>query len=562
MRRAAAVAMLLVLGASALHGQQPGDSTRAGWLSSLPVRFTGDVNSTGELYGASGTEARRPGQSWRASVNSQLTFFGSFSVGLNILLSNEGSQLRQNVSQFGLNPRWRWATFHVGDFSQNYSTYTVQGARLRGAGVDLRPGILRFSVQSGTAQRTVASGGAGNLAYKRTLTAALIGVGREQSPFVDLLVVRAKDDPGSLQVALADTLLLDTIPVALRPRYDVRPQQNLVLGTQGQATLFSQRLVVREEAAIGVITRDQESPAATPSGVTGGSALGGLIPVTLSTSRDYALRLDGSYSAGPGSVTAGYEYVGPGFTSLGLAYVINDRRAYRMGGTLRLLAGRVNLQGQLEHQNDNLANQKSYTTARNSLLLSVSGMVTQTVTAALTVMHSGIANGAAVDTFVVDNRSLAMTANAAAQTTLFGMRSSVSLAYAFQQTSDGNVITRIPQVTVHNVSASVQLGISRSFSLAPSLSVAATRTEGAASQENVFLGLRAQGRIGALRPSAALSRSFSSGRAVTSLTGQVGWTLPWEARVSLQGRHVRYGALGSRPAFTESFLTMSVSRGF
>jgi len=557
------VAALLVASASALPAQQQtGDSARGGLLSALPIRFSGDVNSSGELYGASGTQARRPGQSWRANVNSQLTFLGSFSVGVSFLLSNEGSQLRQNVSQFGLNPRWRWATFHVGDFSQNYSAYTVQGARLRGTGVDVRPGILRFSVQHGTAQRTVASGGAGNLAYKRTLTAALIGIGREQSSFLDVLVMRAKDDPGSLQQALADTLLLDTIPVALRPRYDVRPQQNLVLGTQGQATLFSRRLVVRQEAALGVITRDAESPAATPSGVTGGSALGGLIPVTLSTSRDYALKLDGSYMVGPGSVTAGYEYVGPGFTSLGLAYVINDRRAYRLGGTMRLLAGRVNLQGQVEHQNDNLAGQKAYTTDRNSLLLSASGMVTPTVTTALTVMGSGIANGATVDTFLVDNRSLAVTANAAAQTTLFGMRSSVSLAYAFQQTSDGNVITRIPQVTVHNVSAAVQLGISRALSLAPSLSVAATRTEGAASQENVFVGLRAQGRVGALRPSAALSRSFSGGRTVTSLTAQVGWTLPWETRLSLQGRHVRYGAVGVRPAFRESFLTMSVSRSF
>jgi len=561
-RAIAGSAALLVALAAALPAQETAVAPRPGLLARLPVRFTGDVNSTGELYGASGVAARRPGESWRASVNAQLTFLNSFSVGMSFLVSSEGSQLRQNVGQFGIDPRWRWVTLHLGDFSRNLSTYTVQGTRLRGAGIDLRPGILRFSLETGRAQRTVAAGGAGNLAYQRSLTAALIGVGREDGSFLDVLVMRAKDDPASLQQAFTDTLLLDTLPVALRPRYDVRPQDNLVVGSQGQATLLGRRLVLKGEAAVAVMTHDVESPAATPTGVSGGGSLGSLVPVTLSTSRDYALRFDGTYSGAAGSLSAGYEYVGPGFTSLGLAYVINDRRALSLGGSVRLLGGRVNLQGQLQHQNDNLLGQKSSTTGRDAQVLSASAMVTPRLTTALTVMRSTIRNDASVDTFLVDNRSLALTANAAMQTTLFGLRSSVSLAYAFQQAADGNVVTRIPQVTVHNVSAAVQVTVSRALTLAPSVSLATTRMVGSPTQQNVFLGLRAQGRFGTFRPSAALTRTFSSGRSVTSLTGQVGYALPWEARLSLQARHVRYGAIGAHPAFNESFLTLSVARSF
>src|SRR5882672_10529973 len=103
--------------------------------------------STGELYGVRGIQSRRPGQSWRVSMSPQMTLFGEFSVGLSMLLSSEGSDFRQNISQLGLNPRYKWATLHLGDFSQNYSSYTVEGTRIRGAGLDLRPGILRFSVQ-------------------------------------------------------------------------------------------------------------------------------------------------------------------------------------------------------------------------------------------------------------------------------------------------------------------------------------------------------------------------------------------------------------------------------
>jgi hypothetical protein len=558
-RPIAALVLLAALNRAAV-GQMADSATRQ--QPSLPVRFSGDVSAFNELYGAQGTQPRRPGETWRLMLTPQLSVANTFSMGMSMLLSSEGSELRQSVSQLGLNPHWRSATLHLGDFSQNISGYTVQGTRLRGAGFDLRPGILRVSLQRGEAQRTVQAGGAGNLAYRRTLTAAMLGAGREQSSYLDLIALSARDDASSLTQALADTLLLDTIPPALRPRYDTRPQQNLVLGARGQTTILGRRLQVSGEGVVGVITRDLDAPVADPSSLAGGNTLGALVPVTLSTSRDYALRVDGSYTAGPGAVRAGYEYVGPGFTSLGLAYVISDKQAWSLGGNLQLGGGRLNLQGQVQHQNDNLAAQRATTTDRDALMGSASVLFSRNVTASFTAMTNTIANDATVDTAVVDNRALALTANGAVQTAIAGMRSTLTLAWAFQRTSDANVITRIPQVTVQNVSSAVQLVVSRALSLAPSVSYAVTVTEGAPSQGNVFLGMRAQGRFGTLRPSLAYTRNYTGSRAVTVLTGQVGWSLPTGARIQLQGRHARYDAVGSRPAFRESFLTLSVTRSF
>ena len=64
----------------------------------LPVRFSGQMTSSGELYHASVIESRRPGQTWRLSLSPQATLFGQCSGGLNVLLSSEGSDLRQNMS--------------------------------------------------------------------------------------------------------------------------------------------------------------------------------------------------------------------------------------------------------------------------------------------------------------------------------------------------------------------------------------------------------------------------------------------------------------------------------
>lgn len=542
------------LGALTLLAQQPGPLP-------LPARASGEVSMVGEAYGVNGIERRRPGQTWRVTMTPQLTLFNEITMGLNVLLSSEGSDLRQNISQLGLNPRYKWATFHLGDFSQSFSSYTLQGTRLRGAGVDLRPGILRLSLQGGQSQRTV-SAGAGGLAYKRHLLAASVGVGREGGAFIDFMLVKAKDDVSSLAATLADTTLLDTIPVALRPRVETRPQENLVVGAQGQIGLLGRRLLLKTEAAIALLAADLESPRANADSVSGGGLLDPLIPLRLSTSGDVAYRLEADANLGMASVRGGYEQVGAGYTSLGLPYLINDRRAFHLGGNVRLLQGVLTLQGQLQHQNDNLLGQKVATTNRDAFVGSAAVVLGRRFTGSLTAMVNVIANDAAVDTFLVDNRSLALTASTSVQVGLLGRRSTVSLTYAFQRSSDANVVTQVPQVTVQNLSTAVQLPLSRAVSVAPTVSFAVTRTEAAATQRNVYAGFRATGRFGTLRTSASATQTWTGGRGVFALGGQVQYALPWESRLALSLRHTRYDAIGSRPAFQESFATLSVSRSF
>ena len=547
--------LLVVAGAAPALAQ---DSTVSGGFR-LPVRLSGDISMGSDLYQATGITPRRPGSAWHTSLTPRLTLLGEFSIGLDILLSSEGSEFRQNMSQLGFNPSYKWATLHLGDFSRNLSSYTVSGTRLRGAGLDLRPGIFRFSVQTGRLQRAVAAG-AGGLGYTRHLTAASIGVGRESGSFLDVIVSHAADDTTSLAAVLNDTLLLDTIPASLRPRYEVRPQENAVVGTQGQLYLFQRRFSLKGEGALALITRDLGSPAADPASVSGGSTASALVPLTLSTSGDYAWKLDGSFNVGPASLRAGYEYVGAGFTSLGLAYVISDRRSYTLGGSGRMLGNRLMVQGQVQHQNDNLLGQKTSTTNRDAFAGSATMMISRNVMTSFSAMTSGVANDAAVDTFVVDNHALALTANTAIQHHLASHQASLSLSWSMQRTHDGNVVTQIPDVTVHNVSAAWQVGLRPGLSVAPSLSYAVTSSPTTAAQRNVFLGARAQARLGPVRASFSATQTYANSRGVFAILGQAAYTLPFDGRLSLQLRHVRYGAVGNRPAFTESFVTMSIVR--
>lgn len=528
-----------------------------------PFRFSGNITTTGQLYAHSGNVGRWPGESYTISLTPHATLFSTFSLGLDVLLSSQGSDVRQNISQFGVNPTLGWATLHLGDFSDDYSEFTIQGTRLRGAGLDLKPGIFRFSVQGGQSHRAVFAG-QGNITYAQHLYAGMIGLGREGGTHLNLMVVKAKDDSLSLQPALTDTLLLDTIPLPLRPQAQTRPQENLVVGAAGQLSLFGGRFALKGEGDGAVITHDLAADPAKPSSVAFGGLVNNFIPLKLSTSGDMAYKVDGTAALGTVGLHGGYQYVGAGYTSLGLSYVINDREGYNFGGNFALLQSRILVVAQLQHQNDNLLGQKVATTNQDAQTVSLSLRPAQTFTATITGLRTLVANDAASDTFAVHDQSVALTTNLAYQASLLGKQTTLSVAYGFQRTTDQNVVTPVPRVSVQNVSGSIQIGLTKAISVAPSLSIAATQTEGAATQSNAFAGFRGDGRFlgGQLRASFDASRSYASSRAITEVHSNLSFQLPWASQLTFQTRYDHYDASALVPAFTESFATLSLSRSF
>ena len=528
-----------------------------------PVRLGGQITTMGQLYAVSGIAARWPGASYDIEMTPQITLFNDISAGLDILMSSQGSQVRQSLNQFGFNPSWRWITLHAGDFSDDYSENTLQGTRVRGFGLDLKPAGFTFSLQGGESQRAVAAG-AGGAAYARHIFAGQIGVGRPEGSFLNLTFVKAKDDPNSLTPAVTDTTLLDTIPVALRPQQQTRPEENFVMGLAGQLSLLNNRLVVKAEGDGSVLTTDLSSPLANAGAVRFGSLVSHFMPLRLSSSGDFAYKLDGTYGFGSGAVHAAYQYVGAGYTSLGLAYTINDRISYILGGNVGVWQNRLLLTGQLMHQNDNLLHQKVATTNQDAVMLSAAVRPAQDFTASLTAMSTIVANDAANDTFALNNRTVGVNSTLALQDHLFGRAAVYSVTYGVQHTSQTSGVVAVPRITVQNVSASVQVTLSKVISVAPSLSLSATQTEGASTQDNVFVGFRGQGRFldGKLTASFDASQTYSNGRAVTGVNSQIGWALPWGSRLTFQTRYNHYAALGTTPAFAESFATLSVSRSF
>jgi hypothetical protein len=543
------------------------DLTLGGITLPTPLVFGGQATIASDLYHSSGIDARRPGSAWQMSMTPRMTLFRAITLDVDALISSDQSHLRQNINHVGLRPSWSWGALHMGDFNRDYSPYILQGTRVRGGGIDLFTDRLRFSVQGGRLQRMV-SGALDGQVYRRNMIAASIGAGREMGSHLNLGMITAKDDISHENgLIVRDTILVDTLHVDLRPQVETRPQENLALGFDGQLVLFERLLTVRGAAAVSLFTRDllADSVELGDGDLPGGTGwLAGRQQARLSSSVDYAYEVEGTLALDNLRLRGGYETVGPGYVSLGLPYLINDRRSYHINAVTQLWDGRLALQGQYRNQANNLVSQKLNTVDRNTANASVTARLSEAVATTITGLLMTVTNDAPGDSARLDTRSIAVTANTAVQRELFGKASVLTLGYSIQQTTDGSILSPVPGVTSQNITGSVQVTLSQSLSIAPSISGAVTAGTGLEKQHNLLYGFRGNGRFldGDLRTMANLNHTISHGRKITGAQFQASYPVWWGADISLQARHNRYSAFGNRPEFQESFITTSISRSF
>lgn len=572
---AATLAAILLAAAAPLHGQD-GPSPDTATVQeeggfSLPLALRGHATISGDFYHAGRIDARRPGSLYRMNSGARTDLFGGMALNVDLVWSDEGVDFRQNVNQMGINPTWWWGGVHAGDFNLDYSRYLVQGTRVRGGGVMVDPGRFRGSVQAGRLERQEAAAGDDHVSYKRTMVAARAGVGRLEGNHLNVTFLKAWDAVAGDNLAGLDTLVLDTIPVDLRPEVEDRPQDNLAMGVDGQLRLLAERLTLRGEVSASLITRDREASLvdqegtsqAVPGGGVEGTA-GELGTVRISTALDYAYTGSGVLRFAWGDLNGSYEHVGPGYGALGVPYLLNDRRSWDAGGSFRVFQGRLAVQGKYLSQTNNLESQRRNTVDRNTVQLMVAARATRSLTLNLSGMHTTMVNDATDDWDKLDNATLALNTGASWRHELFGLRSSLSLEYGFQETESRDTWIGASKVTTNKVSGSYRVTINRAFSVSPKVSWVETGGTGIETRENLRLGFTGTGRFldGSLRTNASVAHTTSQGRDVFGARFKASYPVVWGTELGAQLRHQRYTAFGQRPAFDETFLTLSLTRSF
>ena len=318
-----------------------GPAAAAGQIDAPIV--SSETGAYAEAYGISGRASRRPDQTLRFYANPTVSWMG-LSLGANLLWSTENRFAAQTLNRYYLNPRWSWGQLHAGDYVPIVSRYTANSVRLRGGGAELTPWRVRLAFTAGRVQDATDLS-AFDAAPERTLYAGVVGIGDPAGSFLEVSALRAEDSGDG-----ADTL-------------SAPPQENIVTAAAGAVALLGGRLRLRGEGAASLFSRDTRA-GELDIGQPGWT--GDVFTPRVSSRLDYAWSAEARIALRTFSVGGQVEHVGPGFTSLGNPYFVNDKEEVRLFGTFRLLRGRLSGNGSVGQRRDNLVDDKRATTYRRT----------------------------------------------------------------------------------------------------------------------------------------------------------------------------------------------------
>lgn len=421
-------------------------------------QLSGEAGVSAELYSISGRERRRPASSGMIFFRPTLTLFENFDVSFDILLSTEGSSTRQSINQLAIHPEWSWGKAHIGDFAHEFSLLTLSGVNIRGAGIELYPWNLRFQAVGGQIQSAV-NDGPYNSVFSRYLGGVKLGYGNMESSFFDLNIIRVRDNVASLP----RNLFNDTTTFAQL----ITPQENFVLGFNTEIKLFDNMIKFTGEAAGDIFTRDMFSRDLESDKIP--SIAKSIYKVNISTNLDYAYSTQLDFNYDIVNAKAGYSIINPGYTSLGLSSIVNDRKTINLGGGIRLLENKLTLQGGFQSQSDNLLSQKIYTTSRTNVNLTATVRPINELNLTLGTMINSMENNASSDTFKVDNVNSTYMLNATSQFLMFKQSQVIVFSYTTQDAKDNNIFRKGSDVNVQNILFSLTSTIDPSWSVSPSV---------------------------------------------------------------------------------------------
>jgi hypothetical protein len=313
-----------------------------------PLKLNGSLALFSDFYAVRGIEPRSVPFNWRLTGSPTVHAFGMvFPFYFNIGTQNRS--FAQPFNQFGVSPRYKWATAHAGWRSLSYSQYTLSGLMFLGGGLDLNPGKFRFSAMYGRFTRAVREDFAQqfvnpNPTYLRKGFSVKLGFGTAQN-YVDFIFFKAKDDSTSY-IDAPDRL---------------NPSENAILGINSRF-LIAKHIQVTIDGAASGYTRNSQLEQLE------GDEYRQLQPV-LHTNASTQLLFAGNASLGYVSkhfnLRGRFRRVDQDYKSMGAYLFETDVEAFTIEPSFVLFKNKVRLGGSFGRQRDNLLGTKFMTTNRD-----------------------------------------------------------------------------------------------------------------------------------------------------------------------------------------------------
>jgi hypothetical protein len=324
-----------------------------------PFTINGQFGIGLGTYTSSGIPARERGFSYIFNGSPTINLYG-ISFPFSIVVSDQQRGFRQPFNQYGISPTYKWITVHAGWQSIIWSPFTMAGYNMLGGGVELNPGKVRFGFVYGRFNKAIEPDAAQQNsffqtpAYRRTGYSTKLGFGTERN-HLDVSFLNAKDDINSIT---NNPLVTHLAPAA-----------NMVLGISSKWS-FLQHFMWDFDIAGSIYTRNLLADTLEGTELGQIALIRKFIPINSSSQFLTAAETHLGYQNKNYNVRLQYRRIDPDYKSMGAYYFETDVANYTAEGGINLMKNRLQLNGSLGFQNDNLLNDKSVTSHRNISSLS------------------------------------------------------------------------------------------------------------------------------------------------------------------------------------------------
>ncbi len=313
------------------------------------LKVSGGLGFNQVFYNANGIENRRDPYFWLLNANVNFNILGIIQAPFSLSLSQQNRQFAQPqpFNRFGISPKYKSVTLHLGHRSLRFSNYTLAGNLFFGAGIEIKPkdSFVRVSAMYGRLTKPVARISSDGLvfaspAFKRLGYGVKVGLGRADHQ-VDFIVFRGFDVANSIPI-------IDDLTI--------RPEENVVFGVNTQQKL-TKRLKFELEYAYSLLTRDRTLPETVINDFSFVNNLGGLFRANISSEFNSAVVSKLDYSLDRANFNLSYRRVAPGYRTLGSSFLNNDLEDISGGLSFQLLKDRLGLNSSGGVQRNNLNGQ-------------------------------------------------------------------------------------------------------------------------------------------------------------------------------------------------------------
>ncbi|WP_378187382.1 hypothetical protein ACE939_03415 [Aquimarina sp. W85] len=319
-------------------------------IKGSPFKVNGQMTANSVFYTANRASNRIPLTYFLQGVLNVSSF--NFTLPIEYSFSNHGQNLDYelpfNYNSLSLHPSYKSITAHLGTVSMNFSPYTLSDHQFTGVGVDITlPKSWTVSAMGGELRKAIEY----NDNPQATYSYQRMGYGikteyKKQKYRLGFIGFYAKDNPNSID-------LTSTVK-------DNLPKENLVLSIEGDIKL-GKYYTIEAEYASTAITHDIASEVSN-SEVP--SFAGTFIKNRTSTQYYNALKTRIGYHFKSSSFGIGYEYIDPGYETLGAYFFNNDFENITLNLNNSLFKNKVSLAINAGYQRDNLNKSKANSTNR------------------------------------------------------------------------------------------------------------------------------------------------------------------------------------------------------